>query len=128
MSNRLFILAVGIGVGYILGARAGRERYDQIVETVTGVWEDPHITKARADAARYAKEHAPIVRDRAKAAAVAAPGVVAATAKDVAAKTTATAKNVRAKTTATAKSAAAKVGATRDGLLEDETLDDGDGI
>jgi sRNA-binding protein len=128
MSNRLFVLAVGIGVGYLLGARAGRERYDRIVETVNGVWEDPHITKARADAARYAREHAPVVRDRAKAAAAAAPGVVAATAKDVAAKTTATAKNVAAKTTATAKNAASKVGETRDGLLEDETLDDGEGL
>jgi ferric-dicitrate binding protein FerR (iron transport regulator) len=116
MKKSLFVLTVGLGVGYVLGARAGRGRYDEIVEKVTSVWEDPRVTKARREAARYAKEQAPVVRDRAKAAAAAAPGVVAGAAKDLAGKTAATAKNV-----------AAKVGEVRDGILEDDALEDGEG-
>jgi ferric-dicitrate binding protein FerR (iron transport regulator) len=113
MKKSLFVLTIGLGVGYVLGARAGRERYDQIVEKATSVWEDPRVTKARRETARYAKEQAPVVRDRAKAVASAAPGVVASTAKDLAGKTAATAKNV-----------AAKVGEARDGLLEDDSTRD----
>ena len=35
-------LVVGLGVGYVLGTRAGRERYEQIKEAAGRVWEmDP---------------------------------------------------------------------------------------
>ena len=34
---------VGAAVGYVLGARAGRERYEQIMGWVTGVAESDHI-------------------------------------------------------------------------------------
>lgn len=69
MKKSLFVIALGIGIGYILGARAGRERYDEIVEKVTGVWEDPRVAKARREAARYAREQAPVIRDQAQRAA-----------------------------------------------------------
>ena len=37
--KKLMLLVAG-GVGYVLGARAGRERYDQIKRTATRVKDD----------------------------------------------------------------------------------------
>jgi hypothetical protein len=113
MKKSLLIIAVGLGVGYILGARAGRERYDLIVEKVSGVWEDPRVAKARQEAARYAREQGPIIRDRAGAAAKAAPGIVADRAKATAAAAVKTARSV-------ANTAAAKAGEARDAVLEED--------
>ena len=42
MAGKLTLLA-GFGAGYVLGARAGRDRYDQIVGKARGVWEDPRV-------------------------------------------------------------------------------------
>jgi sRNA-binding protein len=131
MKKSLFIVLVGLGVGYVLGARAGRERYDLIVDKVTGVWEDPRVARARREAARYAREQAPVLRDKAQAVAKAAPGVVADRAKDVAAtardladRTVATSRRVADRTTAAATSAgataASRVGEVRDSVLEDD--------
>lgn len=39
------LLIVGLGVGYVLGARAGRERYDQIAGAVSKVWKSPRVQK-----------------------------------------------------------------------------------
>ena len=138
MKKSLLIVLIGLGVGYVLGARAGRERYDLIVEKVNGVWEDPRVARARREATRYAREQAPVIRDKAQAVAKAAPGVVADRAKDVAAAakaTTATAKGLADRTVATtrrvadrtssaatsaAATAANRVGAARDSVLEDD--------
>jgi hypothetical protein len=142
MKKSLLIIAFGLGVGYVLGARAGRERYDLIVEKVSGAWEDPRVARARRETVRYAREQAPVLRDKAQAAAKAAPGVVAdgakataaaakataAAAKDVAKdvtdRTVASARGVADRTTAAATSAAAaaaeKVGEVRDAVLEDD--------
>ncbi len=131
MKKSLFVVLIGLGVGYVLGARAGRERYDLIVDKVTGVWEDPRVAKARREAARYAREQAPVLRDKAQAVAKAAPGVVAdrakdvaAAAKDVADRTVATTRRVADRTTTAATTAAAaaasRVGHVRDSVLEDD--------
>ncbi len=98
MNPRILVLAVGVAIGYVLGARDGRPRYDAIKARLSRLWEDPRVAKARNDVQSYAREQAPIIRDRAEAAA-----------KDVAAKTAATAKDVAAATAATAKDVAAKV-------------------
>ena len=48
---------VGFGAGYVLGARAGRERYEQIRRAYHSAKEDPRLqsvagmVQARADAA-----------------------------------------------------------------------------
>jgi len=109
MNPRILVLAVGVAIGYVLGTRDGRERYDAMKAKVMGVWEDPRVAKARKDVEAYAREQAPIIRERAEAAARDAAAKTAATAKDVAAKTTATAKDVSARAGATAKDVAAKV-------------------
>jgi hypothetical protein len=48
MGKATFIL--GLGVGYVLGSRAGRERYDQLKERATGVWNNPRV-QDKVDAA-----------------------------------------------------------------------------
>jgi hypothetical protein len=145
MKKSLLIIAVGLGIGYVLGARAGRERYDLIVERVSGVWEDPRVARARREAARYAREQAPVLRDRAQAVAKAAPGVVAdrarataaaartrvvapaserivSTARDVAGRTSAAAKTAANTAADKATDVAARAGEARDSLLEDDDL------
>jgi phage-related protein len=37
------LFVVGLGVGYVLGTRAGRERYEQIRKAAEGVWNSPAV-------------------------------------------------------------------------------------
>ncbi len=37
------LFVVGVGVGYVLGTRAGRERYEQISKAAEGVWNRPEV-------------------------------------------------------------------------------------
>jgi len=46
-------LIVGAAIGYVLGARAGRKRYDQIVAQVSKLWNDPKV-KSKVDQAQTA--------------------------------------------------------------------------
>ncbi|MDQ1528358.1 MAG: hypothetical protein QOH77_148 [Actinomycetota bacterium] len=141
MKKSLLVIAFGVGVGYVLGARAGRERYEEIVERVNGVWRDPRVTRARREAAQYAREQAPVIAERAQAVARATPGAIvdaskatAAAAKDVAKdvadrattlakgtadRATTVAKDARERTVSAATIAAARVGEARDNALED---------
>ncbi len=45
MSGKLW-LAGGLAAGYVLGTRAGRQRYEQLVETFTKVRNDPTVANA----------------------------------------------------------------------------------
>jgi hypothetical protein len=40
MSGKLKLLA-GVGIGYVLGTRAGRQRYDQMMDKAQSLWRDP---------------------------------------------------------------------------------------
>lgn len=110
MNPRILMLAAGVAIGYVLGTRDGRERYDAMKAKVTALWEDPRVARARKDVESYARQQAPIIRQRAEAAAKAAPGVVADVAKDVAANVSSTAKDVAANVTTAAKDVAGRVG------------------
>lgn len=44
--SKLTILAAA-AVGYVLGARAGRERYDEIAEAARGVWSNPTVQRGK---------------------------------------------------------------------------------
>lgn len=77
--KKLFLLAIA-GVGYVLGARAGRERYDQIASFATKVKNDPRVQDAASQAADTAKANAPVVKDKVTAAAGAAGSAAASTA------------------------------------------------
>lgn len=43
-------ILVGAAIGYVLGAKAGRERYDQIVRAYHRVVENPTVRKAAGTA------------------------------------------------------------------------------
>ena len=56
-------------VGYVLGSRAGRERYEQIKKAATRVKNDPRVQEKATQAADLAKDKAPVVKDKVVAAA-----------------------------------------------------------
>ncbi|SEO57901.1 hypothetical protein [Trujillonella endophytica] len=56
-------LLVGFGAGYVLGARAGRERYDQIRRAWSQAKEDPRLQEV----AGMAQAHADSVVNSVKA-------------------------------------------------------------
>ncbi|MCF6379578.1 YtxH domain-containing protein [Nocardioides KLBMP 9356] len=66
--RKLSLLIAG-GIGYVLGTRAGRERYEQIKKAATRVKEDPRVQEKASQAADLAKEKAPVVKDKVAAAA-----------------------------------------------------------
>lgn len=49
---------LGLGAGYVLGARAGRQRYEQIAEKAKTVWRDPRVQEKAGQAQDMAKERA----------------------------------------------------------------------
>lgn len=57
------LLVVGLGIGYVLGARAGREKYEKIKATAGKLWNDPRITQQRHNAEDFVKDKAPDVAE-----------------------------------------------------------------
>ncbi len=49
------LFVVGLGVGYVLGTRAGRERYDQIKRAAEGVWNQPAVQQGVDTVKDFAK-------------------------------------------------------------------------
>ena len=49
---------VGLGVGYVLGTRSGRERYEQIAGRAQQMWRDPRVQEKAGQAQQLAKEKA----------------------------------------------------------------------
>ena len=73
--KKLMLLAA-VAVGYVLGARAGRERYDQILRLVTTIKNSPRVQATAHQAVDLAKDQAPVVADKVThAASVAASKV-----------------------------------------------------
>ena len=66
------LFVVGLGVGYVLGTRAGRERYEQIKSQAQSVWRSPKVQEKATQAQDYAREKAPVVKEKAAEAAAAA--------------------------------------------------------
>ena len=59
------IFIIGFAVGYVVGARAGRERYEQIVKTSRKVAENPTVQKATQAAGAKATELTKAAKDKA---------------------------------------------------------------
>ena len=57
MKGKLLLLA-GAAVGYVLGTRAGRERYEQIKHNVTKAWNDPRVQEKVTEAEHFVSETA----------------------------------------------------------------------
>ena len=66
--KRLPLIVAG-GVGYVLGTKAGRERYEQIMSQFNRVKEDPRVQQKAQEAAQFAREQAPVVKDKVSSAA-----------------------------------------------------------
>jgi hypothetical protein len=66
--KKLLLLAAA-GIGYVLGTRAGRERYEQIKGTVDKVKNDPRVQEKTHQVVDTAKEQAPMVKDKLAGAA-----------------------------------------------------------
>jgi hypothetical protein len=69
--KRLPLLIAG-GIGYVLGTKAGRERYEQLKSAYEKVKNDPRVQDATGQATDFAKEKAPVVKDKLTEAAGAA--------------------------------------------------------
>jgi hypothetical protein len=57
------LLVVGLGVGYLLGTRAGRERYEQIKDAASKLWNDPRVKQRVDQAEDFVKDKAPEVAE-----------------------------------------------------------------
>jgi hypothetical protein len=57
MTGKISFL-VGLGAGYVLGARAGRQRYDQIASKAQDVWHNPRVQEKAGKAQKLVKDKA----------------------------------------------------------------------
>ncbi|MGI8946977.1 MAG: YtxH domain-containing protein [Ornithinimicrobium sp.] len=66
---RKLTLLTGVGIGYVLGAKAGRERYEQLADQASKVWADPRVQSKVEEVKEQAPQVAAKVGDSAKSAA-----------------------------------------------------------
>ncbi|MGZ5417763.1 MAG: hypothetical protein ACXWDI_11335 [Nocardioides sp.] len=69
--RKLTMLTAG-AAGYVLGARAGRERYEQIKRGAAKLKNNPTVQRKARDAGAAVKENAPVVKDKVTEAAASA--------------------------------------------------------
>ena len=62
MKGKILFVA-GLGLGYVLGTRAGREKYDQLKTAALKVWNDPRVQKQVDAVEDFVKDKAPEVAD-----------------------------------------------------------------
>jgi hypothetical protein len=74
---RKLMLLAAFAAGYVLGARAGRARYEQIKSAATKVRNDPRVQEKAHQAVDLAREQAPVVADKVTNAASTAASAVA---------------------------------------------------
>jgi hypothetical protein len=67
-------LVTGAAIGYVLGTRAGRERYEQIKSQAQRAWQNPRVQQKANQAQDFAKAQAPVVKEKASEAAASAAG------------------------------------------------------
>ena len=63
------LFVIGLGAGYVLGAKAGRQRYEQIASTADKVWNSPSVTKQRHEVQHFVETKAPKLMESATDAA-----------------------------------------------------------
>lgn len=87
------LFVVGLGVGYVLGTRAGREKYDKMKAAVVKFWNDPRVQERVDDVQDFVKDKAPDVAeflaDGAKKVVAQVSGSKSTTTKTTASKSTA---------------------------------------
>ncbi|WP_430591751.1 hypothetical protein [Humidisolicoccus flavus] len=63
------LFVVGVGIGYVLGAKAGRQRYEQIATAADKLWNAPVVQKQRDQVEQFVETQAPKVAEAASDAA-----------------------------------------------------------
>ncbi|MFZ2175982.1 MAG: YtxH domain-containing protein [Rhodococcus sp. (in: high G+C Gram-positive bacteria)] len=61
---RVLIFAAGAAVGFVLGARSGRDTYDKLKDQSTDLWHNPAVQEKVAVAKETVKEKAPEVQEK----------------------------------------------------------------
>ncbi|MGO4534789.1 hypothetical protein [Leifsonia sp. 2MCAF36] len=56
MRPKTLLILVVLAAAYLLGARAGRERYEQLTSSFTSFWNAPDVKKARKKAKAQAEK------------------------------------------------------------------------
>ena len=62
MKGKILFVA-GLGLGYLLGTRAGREKYDELKSAALKVWNDPRVQKQVDAVEDFVKDKAPDVAE-----------------------------------------------------------------
>ncbi|MCW2783987.1 MAG: YtxH protein [Marmoricola sp.] len=58
------LAVTSFGAGYVLGARAGRERYEQIRRIALRVKDDPQVRQTVEDVSEFAKDQGAAAADK----------------------------------------------------------------
>ncbi len=66
-SKLMFV--IGLALGYVLGTRAGRERYEQLKAGAARLWTNPTVQAQVTRAEDYVRQMAPEVVDKVEATA-----------------------------------------------------------
>ncbi|MFB9307912.1 type IV secretory pathway TrbL component [Agromyces hippuratus] len=116
------LFVVGLGVGYVLGTRAGRERYEQIRKAAEGVWNTPVVQQGvdtvKGFAAEKVGDLSDTVLDGVKSLIGNATRGTGATRNDVSSAAKTAKQNV-SKTAAAAKSAVDSAASALDDAIDD---------
>ena len=62
MKGKILFVA-GLGLGYVLGTRAGREKYEELRTAALKVWNDPRVQKQVDNVEEFVKDKAPDVAE-----------------------------------------------------------------
>ncbi len=62
MKGKILFVA-GLGIGYVLGTRAGREKYEQLKAQAARLWNDPRVQKQVDAVEEFVKDKAPDVAE-----------------------------------------------------------------
>lgn len=62
MKGKILFVA-GLGLGYLLGTRAGREKYEELKAAALKVWNDPRVQKQVDAVEDFVKDKAPDVAE-----------------------------------------------------------------
>jgi hypothetical protein len=81
MKGKITLLAGG-AIGYVLGTRAGRPRYEQMKSQAQALWNNPKVQEKATQAQEFAREKAPEVKDKAAGAASAAKDKISGDSQD----------------------------------------------
>lgn len=96
------LFVTGLALGYVLGTRAGRERYEQLKSSAMKLWNDPRVQRQVDAAENFVKDKAPDVAE-----------FVSDGAKKVVSQVTGKKSAARSSASSTRSSTAAKSGTTK---------------